>query len=70
MATTCHALGLAVSLASEPRQPLDPVHVHRQLDLVREHRQRFTARLGEARQWELDTIATRESVVDQLLTLG
>lgn len=69
MARCCQDLGLAVPLVETPRAPLTAIAIRRAVDEVRANRERFTARLAEAREWELETIGGREAVLDRMLAL-
>ena len=70
MARCCQALGLALPLAKTPREPLDPAAVGAALDAVALHRDAFDRSLSEARQWEIDVIEGRETVLDRMLALA
>ena len=70
MARSCQRLGLAVALADAPRAPLEAPRLRRALDTVLEQREAFAARLAEARRWELEVIAGREKVLDQVVALA
>jgi MGT family glycosyltransferase len=70
MARTCQRLGLAVALADAPRAALAAPRVQRAVDTVLDQREAFAARLDEARGWELEVIAGRESVLDRVTALA
>lgn len=70
LARRCADLGLAVPLVSEPGGPVDPLAVRRALEHVEVQRGALESRLATARDWELRTIAERESVVERLLDLA
>ena len=69
LARRCQDLGLAVPLAAAPRAPVEPDAVHVAIEQLTRDRERFAARLAEARSWELRTIAARGAVVDRVLGL-
>jgi MGT family glycosyltransferase len=69
MAARCHTLQLAMPLGAAGGQALTDDVVHRSLDTVAARAPELRARLTEARQWELDTIAARNEVVDRMLSL-
>jgi MGT family glycosyltransferase len=70
MARTCQRLGLAVALAEAPRAELETSRVERSIDTILDQLEAFTARLAEARSWELDVIAGRERVLDRVTALA
>jgi MGT family glycosyltransferase len=70
LARRCQELGLAVPLAGAPQAPLTPEALLGALDRLAGERDRFAARLSEARSWELRTIAGRRIVLDQILSLN
>lgn len=69
LARRCQELGLAVALADAPQAPIAPERLVAALARVDAERDRFAARLAEARSWELRTIAERPAVLDRLLAL-
>jgi MGT family glycosyltransferase len=69
MARCCQDLGLAVPLVETPRAPLTAGAIHRAVDEVMADRERFTARLAEARRWELEVMAGRDAVLDRMIAL-
>lgn len=68
-ARRCRDLGLAVPLVSVPRAPCEGDALLHALERLTDDRDAFTARLAEARSWELRTIANRGAVLDRLLAL-
>jgi MGT family glycosyltransferase len=69
LARRCQELGLAVPLVAEPRGRVTAEDVYRALARVAEERESLCARLRQARQWELDTIAARDQVIARILAL-
>ena len=67
LAARCQALGLAVALTATPCDPIDPAGFAAKL--ARARNADAAAALAQARQWELQTIAGRDAVVDRLLAL-
>ncbi|MGE0704238.1 MAG: glycosyltransferase, partial [Vicinamibacterales bacterium] len=70
MAACCQSLGFAMPLSSGLRQPLDLQGVVDRFQAVVAHRQELTARLRQAREWELDVMESRASVIDRMLALA
>jgi MGT family glycosyltransferase len=70
LARRCADLGLALPLARRPREPLDAGVLRDALMRVRDERERFDARLREARGWQLRTIAGRGEILDRVLGLA
>jgi MGT family glycosyltransferase len=69
LAARCREFGVAVPLAATPRAKLRPRDVRRALDEVAANREAMLASLERARDWELEVIADRESVVRRILAL-
>jgi len=69
LARRCQELGLAVPLVAEPRGRVAAEDVCRALARVAEERESLRERLRQARQWELDTIASRDLVIARVLAL-
>lgn len=69
LAARCADLGLAVPLAGAPRGPVTADMIASAFDRVERGRDEMSARLAEARRWELDTIAQRPAVVRRILGL-
>jgi MGT family glycosyltransferase len=69
LARRCRDLGLAVPLTDEPRAEVKPAALLGALDRLSDERDRFAARLSEARAWELRTIAGRDAIIDRMLAL-
>jgi UDP:flavonoid glycosyltransferase YjiC (YdhE family) len=70
LARRCQELGLAVPLAAAPQAPLTPEALLFALARLSDERERFAARLSEARSWELRTIDGRGAVLDRILSLA
>ena len=70
LARRCQELGLAVPLAGAPQAPLTPEALLSALARLAREQDRFTARLAEAKSWELRTIASRGAVLDHILSLA
>jgi UDP:flavonoid glycosyltransferase YjiC (YdhE family) len=65
----CRRFGLSIPLVDSPRGNLRPEDVRRALDDVAVRRESMLASLAEAREWELQVIAARDSVVRRILDL-
>lgn len=70
LARRCQDLGLALPLVAATRATLAPADVLTAIARLGDERARFTARLAEARSWELRTIAARGAVIDRMLALA
>ena len=55
--------------STAPRGPVSVGDVHRALERVGAERARLAARLAEARDWELATMAGRGEVIERILRL-
>jgi UDP:flavonoid glycosyltransferase YjiC (YdhE family) len=64
----CQDLGLALGLSEAPQAPIEPVALLDAIGRIASERERFAARLREARSWELRTIAGRGAVLDRVLS--
>ena len=69
LAATCQDLGLALPLVETPRDDLTPQGVRSALEAVAAQATTLRARLAEAREWELRTVAGREAVLDRIVAL-
>ena len=69
LARACADLGLAVPLTETPLAPLQPGDLRAAAALVSADADGFASRLSEAREWELETIAGRDAIVDRILAL-
>lgn len=69
LAARCGAFGLAAHLSAPVRETVTADQVTTVLEKVFRERGPFQARLAEARQWELDTMATRPAVLDRIVAL-
>ncbi len=70
LAKRCRRLGLSIPLASAPRARVTPADVRRALDEVTARRTALRERLDDAREWELEVIAARGSVLDRIGALA
>lgn len=70
LARRCQELGLALPLTAAPQDALDPSVLLHALQRLADERQRFAARLAEARAWEQRTIDGRAAVIDRILSLA
>jgi len=70
LARRCWELGLALPLVESLRAPVDPDDVRAALARIETERAAMRARLAEARQWELETIRARPSVIARILELA
>ena len=70
MARRCRELGLAVPLAEEPRGAVTPKDVETALAEVSAERDSLRAGLARARGWELEVMARRGAVLDQISSLA
>ncbi len=70
LARRCQKFGLAVALTAAPQAPVTPETLGSALRRLADERDRFAARLAEARSWELRTIAERGAVLDRVLGLA
>jgi len=69
LAARCRDLGVALPLVDTPLAPVDEEAVAAALERVVARREEMALRLVEARQWELDVIARRRSVVERIVGL-
>ena len=69
LAARCRELGLSVPLVDTPLAPVDEAAVTAALEQIVARRDEMAARLAEARQWELDVIADRGSVIERIVGL-
>jgi len=69
LAAKCQELGLAIPLSETPRGVVRPEKVRTALEELVERVEALRARLEEAREWELRTIAGREDVLDRIVAL-
>ncbi|MDR7419231.1 MAG: glycosyltransferase [Armatimonadota bacterium] len=69
LAARCQEFGLAVPLAGMPRGPVAAHDVRAALGRVRDESARMAAGLDRARAWELETMAGRQAVIEQMLSL-
>jgi zeaxanthin glucosyltransferase len=69
LARRCEELGMAVPLAERPLQPVSPDDVLAALARVEAEGDAMRARLAEAREWEIETIAARGAVIDRMTDL-
>jgi len=70
LAERCRRLGVAIPLATSPRAPVTPADVVKALDELSGRQTAVRERLDEAREWELEVIAARGSVLDQIEALA
>lgn len=70
LAERCRQLGLAVPLWTAPERSLDAESLRAKLAALQADTGQFRGRLVEARQWESETIAGRDAVIDRLLALA
>jgi UDP:flavonoid glycosyltransferase YjiC (YdhE family) len=70
LAGFCQRHGLAAALVDEPRTPLDPEAIVAGMARIAERRAQFEEALELARGWELDVIAQRDAVIEQILALA
>jgi MGT family glycosyltransferase len=70
LAETCARLGLAMPLTQAVRAPVAPEAVAGAADALSEQRESFLGRLEAARNWELQVIADRPSVVERVSALA
>ncbi len=66
LAERCRQLGLAVPLTTAPRAPISLEAVRNALQTLTADPTGFANRLEQARGWELETIAGRPAVIDQI----
>ncbi len=69
MAHRCQDLGLAMKASAAPLERLASGDVEHRIDAMLSARDAYATRLAAARVWELNVIASRESVVDRMLAL-
>ena len=69
LAAKCQELGLAIPLIDTPRGSVRPEKVRAAIEELVGRAETSRARLEEAREWELRTIAGREDVLDQIVAL-
>lgn len=69
MAARCQEIGLALPLASKPRAAITPDQVRAALAEATAHRPTLTARLAEARDWELATMRDRPAAIARIRAL-
>ena len=69
MTTRCRELGIAMPLATAPRAAFTANDVRAALARVAAERSTLTARLSEAREWELATIRERPQVIARIREL-
>jgi UDP:flavonoid glycosyltransferase YjiC (YdhE family) len=69
LAEKCRGLGLAVPLVEEPRGPVTAEAVGVALGRLADDAPAMSAALAGAREWELETIAARGSVVERIAGL-
>ena len=69
LAAKCREFGVSVPLADAPRAELRPEDVREALDEVTANRDAMLASLERARDWELDVMSDRISVVRRILGL-
>ena len=69
MAEKCRRLGLATPLSDSPRGAVTEEAVGAALARVAAERDSMRARLADAREWELDVIAGRDSVIERITAL-
>lgn len=70
LAATCARMGIAQPLSDTVRGPLTAAGVGRTLRRVIACRGAMRERLREVRQWELDTIAGRDHILERILALS
>lgn len=70
LAERCREFGLAIPLAKSARERLDASGVRTALEMLLARRDSVRTRLEVARQWELDVIAQRPSVLDRIAALA
>ena len=70
LARRCRELGLALPLTDAPVAPVSEETVRTALARFRAAREPMTARIEEARRWELETVAQRESVIRRIVDLA
>jgi hypothetical protein len=70
LARRCRELGLALALTDAPLAPVSEDAVRHALARFRAAHEPLAARIEEARRWELETIAQRESVIRRILDLA
>jgi uncharacterized membrane protein len=66
LARRCREFGLSLPLTHSVRGPVEREDVHVALAEVAREADAFATRLEEARGWELETIAARGAVVQQI----
>ncbi|MCC7010263.1 MAG: hypothetical protein IT184_15760 [Acidobacteria bacterium] len=69
LAATCQRLGLAISLTTSPMAPLSEEDVDRAFATFAAGRDRLTANLARARDWEMAVIASRPVVLRRIREL-
>ena len=69
LARTCAELGAALPLSDRPRDPIDPGRLQASVEECLDRFASMKVSLARAREWELETLAGRESVLRQILDL-
>lgn len=70
LAAKCETFGIAQPLTDKLRGPITAADVSRTLSRVVDNQAAIRERLREVRQWEMETIAGREEILEQILRLG
>lgn len=70
LARRCEELGLAIPLGVGPFPPIGMADLERALEQLDREREVMAVRLLKARKWELETIAGRDAIIEQILQLG
>jgi UDP:flavonoid glycosyltransferase YjiC (YdhE family) len=69
LAARCEQLGLSIPLADSPRSPLTPDRVCAAVYEITSRGDSIRAKLAQAREWELRTLAGRDKVMQQIKDL-
>ena len=69
LAEKCRTFGLAIPLADSPLAPLGDGNVRAAVTELRRTMESLRTRLDEARDWELEMIARRDSVLERIIDL-